>query len=111
MKTIFNQIIKNPSIIFYIIVGFVVISFVLFLLIDVFNIFGVKNILLEKLRIAYFWYHWYDMPFEIPLQWYVLGTVLLVYAINAGRAFERNDKNVVTIQQCKENDELLTILD
>lgn len=96
MKELLHRINKGPSIVFYTILSFVVLSFLLFLLIDVFNVFGVKYLMIKNLDIPYFWYHWYDMPFEVPLQWYVLGITFMIYAINAGIALERKSKEVYT---------------
>ena len=94
MKQIFIRIGKNPSIVFFIILSFVILSFLLFLVIDVFNIFGIKYIMLNNLDIPYFWYHWYNMPVESPLQWYILGITLLIFAINAGVAIEQQKKDI-----------------
>lgn len=44
----------------------------------------------------YFWYHWYDMPFEVPMKWYVADITFLVFVINTGMAIERKNKEVNT---------------
>ncbi len=94
MKKLLEKIKRKPDLIFYSVAGFVVVSFILTILIDGLNIFGVKNGMIQFLDIPYFWYHWYDIPFEIPIQWYILSLVLLVFAMNAGMALARDDNRV-----------------
>ena len=85
---------KKPGIIFYFILGFVGLSLLLTILFDVLNIFGVKGYMVQTLDVPYFWFHWYVIPFEIPIQWYLLGITLIVFVINAGVAHERHNRKV-----------------
>jgi hypothetical protein len=94
MKYLYYKFFNNPDIVFYILAGFVAFSYLLMILIDALNIFGIQNILVNNLNIPYFWYHYFEIPFLVPLGWFLLGLVLLVFTINAGAAYHKHDKKV-----------------
>ncbi len=84
----------NPVWIFYGTLIFLFLSFLAVYLIDIVNIFQSRDFIINKLEVPYFWYHWFLIPVEIPLQWYILGTTLIIFILNAGIAYERSDKRV-----------------
>lgn len=89
---------SNPSIqyadrIFGIAMLFLLFSFLAFILIDFFNFLDIQNRLIQKLDIPYFWYHWFLIPLEVPLQWYILGAALGFFMLIAGTFHERRERN------------------
>lgn len=74
-------------------------SLLVTVLVDIVNIYGVKYWMVENLTIPYFWFYWFSTPVENPLQWYLLGVTLIVFGMNAGRAYQRADHNVVRAYQ------------
>ena len=82
----------DPAIAFYSVAVFLGLSLLVTVLVDIFNIFGVKYWMVENLTIPYFWFYWFSTPVENPLQWYLLGMTLIVFGSNAGRAFQDNDR-------------------
>ncbi len=82
----------NPAIAFYSVTVFLGLSLLVTILVDIFNIFGIKYWMVENLTIPYFWFYWFSMPVENPLQWYLLGLTLIVFGSNAGRAYRDNDR-------------------
>ncbi len=84
----------NPSWIFYVAISFLILSLLAVYLIDYLNAFQSRDFLINKLDVPYFWYHWFLIPLEKPLQWYILGATLLFFILNAGIAYERNDKRI-----------------
>ncbi len=85
----------NPSYIFYIALIFILLSHLSVFLIDIVNIFGIRDFIISKLEVPYFWYHWFLVPVEIPLQWYILGAAIFFFLLSAGIAYERKDKKVL----------------
>lgn len=82
----------NPAIAFYSVAAFLGLSLLVTVLVDIFNIFGVKYWMVENLTIPYFWFYWFSTPVENPLQWYLLGLTLIVFGSNAGRAYQGSDR-------------------
>jgi hypothetical protein len=81
----------NPAIAFHVIAVFIGLSLLVTILVDIFNFFGVKYWMVENLTIPYFWFYWFSIPVEQPMQWYLLGVTLIVFAMNAGRAYHDSD--------------------
>lgn len=79
---------------FYIATGFLFLSILAFILIDLLNFLGTRDWLIQRLDIPYFWYHWFIIPVEIPLQWYMLGATLVFFILIAGIASERKEKEI-----------------
>ena len=79
---------------FYIATGFLLLSILAFVLIDLLNFLGISDWLKQRLDIPYFWYHWFIIPVEIPLQWYLLGATMVFFLLVAGVAYERKEKDI-----------------
>lgn len=82
----------KPNIIFYGVLVFILFSFILTYLIDIVDLFGIKEQMVQNLEVPYFWHHWFTTPVEIPLQWILLALTGLFFMLNAGIAYERMDR-------------------
>ncbi len=91
---ILKKVQQNPAIAFYTVAAFLIASLLLTVLFDIVNIFGVKNWMVDNLTIPYFWFYWFSIPVEQPLQWYLLGMTLIVFGMNAGRAYQNVNQTV-----------------
>jgi len=80
--------------VFYTATGFLLLSILAFVLIDLLNFLGTSDWLKQRLDIPYFWYHWFIIPVEIPLQWYLLGATMVFFLLIAGVAYERKEKDI-----------------
>ena len=80
--------------VFYTATAFILLSILAFVLIDLLNFLGTGDWLIQRLDIPYFWYHWFLIPVEIPLQWYMLGATLVFFLLIAGIASERKEKEI-----------------
>ena len=89
------QLIKKvkPNIIFHGVLVFIALSFLLTYLIDIVNLFGIKEQMIQNLEVPYFWHHWFTTPVEIPLQWILLALTGLFFMLTAGIAYERKDRH------------------
>ena len=94
MQKLISLIKQKPYLIFYSVLFFIGLSVLLTILVDIVNIFNVKAFMNRALDVPYFWYHWFTIPLEIPLQWYLLGSIVVVFAMIAGGAYERNEKQI-----------------
>jgi len=82
----------KPNVIFYIVLVFIALSFFLTYLIDIVNLFGIKEQMIQNLEVPFFWHHWFTTPVEIPLQWILLALTALFFMLTAGIAYERQDR-------------------
>jgi len=77
---------RRPEVILYGVVGFLIASYGVVYAIDIQNAFGLRDLLVQTLRVPYFWFYWFQAPVENPLQWLLLGSVVIVFAMIAGGA-------------------------
>lgn len=84
-----DRIKEEPQTIFYGVVGFLILSYLLILVIDVFNLFGLRQALLGEEPEAFFWLYWFDVPVELPMQWLLLACLAATLFMSAGVAYGR----------------------
>ena len=85
-----KSIIKHrPETLFYVTVGFLVLSYVLVIAIDVFNVFDLHTRWTAGGERHYFWKHWFQTPVEIPTQWVCLSVLMVTLFLSAGAAYQR----------------------
>lgn len=90
-----HSLFREPaSRVFFVACLFLFLSLLVVWLIDYHNFAGSRDLLAQRLEIPYFWYHWFLVPLEIPLQWYLLGAALIFFLLNAGIALERQQKDI-----------------
>ncbi len=87
-----RRVLLRPETVFYSAVGFLIVSYALVYAIDIQNLFGVRDLLVRVLRVPYFWFYWFQAPVENPLQWLMLGAVVIVFAMIAGGAGGRAER-------------------
>lgn len=88
-----NKKLSHLPVIF--VIALLTLSFILILLIDVWNLFGVRDLVIEYRDFPYFWFHWFLVPVEV-LQWPMLGLCILTYAFIAGIAYRNGEKEVLS---------------
>ncbi len=82
--------IKRPETLFYAVAAFLLLSLGLMIVIDVFDAFGWRTRWLASGEERfYFWMHWYSSPVENPMQWFLLGSGVGIFALGAGAAYQR----------------------
>ena len=82
---------KNPEWLFFLALGFLIISWAMIYLIDVINLFGIRDRFYTPETGAFFFRHWFVTPVEVPVQWLFLFGAMYVFFLNAGRT--AGDKN------------------
>jgi hypothetical protein len=92
MKMLINKIQNNPAIFFKGVMIFLAISLVMMVLVDAFNIFGIKYFMVERLRVPYFWFHWWGELIFDPIQFYLLGLTIVFFGVCAGLSYERQNR-------------------
>ncbi len=83
---------RRPELVFWGLVGFLLLSYLLIYAVDIRNIFGLRDLLVRVLRIPYFWFYWFQAPVENPLQWLLLGGAVITFASIAGAAYQSGDR-------------------
>lgn len=81
----------RPERIFHATVAFLVLSCVLVIAIDVFDIFGLHSRWSAIDEHQYFWIYWFYTPVEVPMQWLCLSGVVLVFFLSAGAAYQSRE--------------------
>lgn len=81
----------HPEYLFYLAVGFLLVSYVLVIAIDVLNLFDLHTRWTAGGERFYFWKHWFQTPVEIPTQWVCLSAVVVTLFLSAGAAYQRGD--------------------
>lgn len=91
-KRLLSFLRQKPESIFALVVAFLLASLLLVYLIDVINIFDLRNRLYRDSNIPFFWFHWFLTPVENPLQWLTLSGVMYLYFHNAKIAHNHGEK-------------------
>lgn len=83
LATLLDKAARHVHWVFAILVAFVVVSFGLLIAIDIYNVAGLRETIAGHRDVPFFWHHWYFIPFEKPIQWIILGLVVVVFGANA----------------------------
>lgn len=83
---------RRPEIIFWLFLGFLLVSYTLILLIDVHNIYDLRDRWYSDYEISFFWYQWFVTPVEMPIQWVTLSAVVYGFFLNARTAHSISDE-------------------
>ncbi len=84
----------TPSWVFYGTVLFLLFSFLGIYLIDIANLFGLRDELGEIAGVGYFWYWWFDSPLKNPLRFFLLASAVIIHVFNSAKAHEQGDGRV-----------------
>ncbi len=73
---------KRPEVIFWLLCAFILASIALIPLIDVYNIFDIRDRWYSDRAMSFYWFYWFLTPVEDPLQWLTLAAAIYVFFAN-----------------------------